>query len=151
MLWGQFCEMFQSCSAVRKNQSLHLRSLIMSLKQCHSTRSLASSFLEIIFNQLCLSPRAILYDWGWTSYSGRVEHGFEMDWWNGINWVRELTAVIFDKNKMVDKTCRLLDGKEASDFIVSMDTFIFDCDGKRRKCLKSRFVCNFKEVMHLSL
>lgn len=30
---------------------------------------------------------------------------------------------------MADKACRLLEGKEASDFIASMDTFIFDCDG----------------------
>lgn len=36
----------------------------------------------------------------------------------------------FVTNKMADKTCRLLDGKEASDFIASMDTFVFDCDGK---------------------
>ena len=48
----------------------------------------------------------------------------------GLNRVRELTAVIFINNKMADKTCRLLEGKEASDFIAAMDTFIFDCDGK---------------------
>lgn len=36
----------------------------------------------------------------------------------------------FVTNKMADKTCRLLDGKEANDFIASMDTFVFDCDGK---------------------
>ena len=98
----------------------------MSLKQCHSTRSLASSFLEIIFLQLCLSPRAILYDWGGcTSYTSRVEHGFDL----GGYWVRELPAAILVKNKMADKSCSLLEGKKASDFIASMDTFIFDCDG----------------------
>lgn len=32
--------------------------------------------------------------------------------------------------KMADKFCKLLEGKEASDFVASMDTFIFDCDGK---------------------
>jgi len=30
---------------------------------------------------------------------------------------------------MADKSCQLLEGKEASDFIAAMDTFIFDCDG----------------------
>lgn len=60
---------------IRENWNLHLRSLIISLKQCHSTRSLASSFLDIIFFQLCRSPRAILYDWGWTSFSIRAGHG----------------------------------------------------------------------------
>lgn len=44
--------------------------------------------------------------------------------WEDI-WVRELLL----KNKMADKSCSLLEGKEASDFIASMDTFIFDCDG----------------------
>ena len=116
----------------------------MSLKQCHSTWSLASSFLDIIFLQLCLSPRAILYDWGWTSFSNRVEHGSDICW---RNWVRELPAVLFATNKMADRTCRLLDGKEASDFIASMDTFIFDCDGKWGNQLRSRFGCNCKEVM----
>ncbi|KAJ7392631.1 hypothetical protein OS493_010282 [Desmophyllum pertusum] len=30
---------------------------------------------------------------------------------------------------MADKSCKLLEGKKASDFVASMDTFIFDCDG----------------------
>ena len=125
MLRGQFSELLLSCEAVRKHKCLHLRSLIMSLKQYHSTRSLASSFLEIIFLQLCLSPRAILCDWGGcTSYTSRVEHGFDL----GGYWVRGF-SVILVKNKMADKSCSLLEGKEASDFIASMDTFIFDCDG----------------------
>ena len=50
-----------------------------------------------------------------------------------------ITAVTLVKNKMADRSCRLLAGKEASDFIASMDTFIFDCDGRRRKYLKVVF------------
>lgn len=33
-------------------------------------------------------------------------------------------------NTMADKSCRLLEGKQASDFVASMDAFIFDCDGQ---------------------
>lgn len=33
-------------------------------------------------------------------------------------------------NTMAEKSCRLLEGKEASDFVASMDAFIFDCDGQ---------------------
>lgn len=33
-------------------------------------------------------------------------------------------------NTMAEKSCRLLQGKEASDFVASMDAFIFDCDGQ---------------------
>ena len=33
-------------------------------------------------------------------------------------------------NTMAEKCCRLLEGKEASDFVASMDAFIFDCDGQ---------------------
>lgn len=33
-------------------------------------------------------------------------------------------------NTMAEKSCRLLGGKEASDFVASMDAFIFDCDGQ---------------------
>ena len=37
---------------------------------------------------------------------------------------------------MAEKSCRLLEGKEASDFVASMDAFIFDCDGKWTKQLR---------------
>lgn len=33
-------------------------------------------------------------------------------------------------NTMADKSCRLLEGQEASDFVASMDAFVFDCDGQ---------------------
>lgn len=33
-------------------------------------------------------------------------------------------------NTMADKSCSLLEGKEASDFVASMDAFVFDCDGQ---------------------
>lgn len=39
-------------------------------------------------------------------------------------------------NTMAEKSCRLLGGKEASDFVASMDAFIFDCDGQWTKQLR---------------
>ena len=37
---------------------------------------------------------------------------------------------------MAEKSCCLLEGKEASDFVASMDAFIFDCDGQWTKQLR---------------
>lgn len=41
--------------------------------------------------------------------------------------VRDL---VYFKIKMAGKSCELLEGEKAAEFIAYMDTFIFDCDGK---------------------
>ena len=44
--------------------------------------------------------------------------------------VRYIRLSISFPNTMAEKSCRLLEGKGASDFVASMDAFIFDCDGQ---------------------
>ena len=46
------------------------------------------------------------------------------------NYVPYIRLSISFPNTMADKSCCLLEGKQASDFVASMDAFIFDCDGQ---------------------